>query len=196
MASEFVVLAQAVVSRQIPAQDPAVLTVGTFHAGTKLNIIPDDAVLGLSLRAYSDAARLQLIEGVRNAASGVATAYGVAADRMPEVTVTSSTPATINDAALTARMRKAAVQALGVARVDEAEPVMGSEDVGAFSLDGKIPLTVFWLGAADPAKLAASKAGGAPLPSPHSALFAPVYEPAVRTGVTAMTAMALSLLSK
>jgi metal-dependent amidase/aminoacylase/carboxypeptidase family protein len=73
---------------------------------------------------------------------------------------------------------------------------MGSEDVGYFGLDGKIPLTIFYLGAADPEKLAASKKSGVPLPSPHSALFAPVYDPAIRTGVTAMTAMAMDLLQK
>ncbi len=196
MASEFVVLAQSVVSRQIDAQDPAVLTVGTFHAGTKSNIIPDDAALGLSLRAYSETNRLKLIDGVKKTANGVATAYGVAADRMPEVTVVMSTPPTINDAPLEERMRRVAVRTLTAAKVDEAESVMGSEDVGAFTLDGKIPLSVFWLGAADPDKLAAARKGGAPLPSPHSALFAPVYEPAIRTGVTAMTAMVLDLLSK
>jgi len=71
---------------------------------------------------------------------------------------------------------------------------MGSEDVGLFTLDGKIPGVMYWLGAADPAKLAESRKTGIPLPSPHSALFAPVYAPAITTGVTAMTAMALDLL--
>jgi amidohydrolase len=196
MASQFVVLAQDIVSRQIPANDPAVLTVGTFHAGTKSNIIPDDAALGLSLRAYSDSARVHLVDGVKNTARGVATAYGVAADRMPEVTVLSSIPPTIADGALEARMKAAAVRALSAANVDEAEPVMASEDVGVFALDGKIPLAFFALGAADPDRLAAAKHGGAPLPGLHSAQFAPVYEPAIHAGVVAMTAMALDLLSK
>ena len=196
MGAEFVVLAQAIVSRQIATLDPAVLTVGTFHAGTKNNIIPDEAVLGLSIRAYSEEVRQKLLEGVKRAANGVAMAYGVAPDRMPEVTVVESTVPTINDAALTERVRKVGVEALGVANVDAAIPVMGSEDVGYFTLDGKIPFVIFWLGAADPEKLAAAKKSGVQLPSNHSALFAPVYEPTIRTGVTAMTAMAMDLLQK
>lgn len=196
MGAEFVMLAQTVVSRQIAAQDPAVLTIGTFHAGTKNNIIPDDATLGLSMRAYSDDARLKLIDGVKRTANGVAAAYGVAPDRMPEIVIYSSTAATINDAALAERMRKVAVQTLGAANVDPARPIMASEDVAYFSMDGKVPFIVFWLGAADSARLAAAKSGGPLLPSLHSALFAPVYEPAIRTGVTAMTAMALDLMKK
>jgi amidohydrolase len=196
MASEFVVLVQTVVSRQLSSQQPAVLTVGTFHAGTKNNIIPDDAVLGISMRAYSEEVREKLLDGVKRTANGVATAYGVAADRMPEVTVFESTVPTVNDAALTERVRKVAMQVLGDANVDEAIPVMGSEDVGYFSLDGKIPFVFFWLGAADPEKWATAKKSGVALPSNHSALFAPVYDPAIRTGVTAMTAAAMNLLQK
>jgi amidohydrolase len=194
MGAEFVMLAQAIVSRQIATLEPAVLTVGTFHAGTKNNIIPDDAVLGLSMRAYSEEVRQKLLEGVKRTANGVATAYGVAPDRMPEVTVVESTVPTINNAALTERVRKVALQSLGASNVDAAIPIMGSEYVGYFSLDGKIPFVIFWLGAADPKKLATAKKTGVPLPSNHSALFAPVYEPAIRTGVTAMTAMAVDLL--
>jgi amidohydrolase len=196
MGAEFVMLAQAIVSRQIATLDPAVLTVGTFHAGTKNNIIPDDAVLGLSIRAYSEEVRQKLLDGVRRTANGVAMAYGVAPDRMPEVTVDESTVPTINNAALTERVRKIATKALGASNVDEAIPVMGSEDVGYFNLDGKIPFVFFWLGAADPEKWAAAKKTGVPLPSNHSARFAPVYEPTIRTGVMAMTAMAVDLLQK
>jgi amidohydrolase len=196
MGAEFVMLAQTIVSRQIAAQDPTVLTVGTFNAGLKNNIIPDDAILGLSMRAYSEEARLKLLDGVKRTANGIATAYGVAPERMPEVTVLESTMATINDAALAERMRKVAVQTLGAANVDPATAIMGSEDVGYFSQDGKIPFVIFYLGAADPAKLAVAKQGGAPLPTPHSTLFAPVYDPAIRTGVTTMTAMAMDLLQK
>ena len=194
MGAEFVMLAQTIVSRQISAQDPAVLTVGTFQAGTKNNIIPDDATLGLSMRAYSEEVRLKLLDGVKRTANGIAVAYGVAPTRMPEVSVVQSTTPTINDNALAERMRKVAVRTLGLLNVNAAVPIMGSEDVGVFSLDSRIPLAMFWLGAADPAKLAAAEKSGVPLPSPHSSLFAPVYEPAIRTGVLTMTAMAVDLL--
>jgi hippurate hydrolase len=196
MAAEFVVLAQSIVSRQIDPQQPAVLTVGTIHGGVKRNIIPDEVTMGLTLRTYSDKVRDQIIAAVRRTAEGVAIGYGIPADRMPIVTVsqTEITPATYNDVPLADRLRVVAVAALGADRVVDADPVMGSEDVGQFSLDGKIPAVMYRLGASDPAKLAQSKASGVPLPGLHSALFAPVYAPAITTGVTATTAMALDLL--
>ena len=193
LAAEFVLVAQTIVSRQIDPQQPAVLSVGTIHGGTKNNIIPDEVTMGLTLRTYSPAVRDAIIADVRRTAEGLAQAYGVPADRMPIVTLGESTPATLNDPALAERLRISASAALGKERVLE-PPVMGSEDVGLFSLDGKIPAVMYWLGAADPAKLEESRKTGVPLPSLHSALFAPVYIDAIPTGVTAMTAMALDLL--
>lgn len=196
MGAEFVLLAQTIVSRQIDARQPAVLTIGSFNAGTKNNIIPDDAVLGLSMRAYTEEVQQKLLDGVKRAAAGVATAYGVAPDRMPEVTLYESTLPTVSNAELVARLRPVAERALGAANVDVATPIMGSEDVGYFNPGDKLPFIIFWLGASDEAKLAAAKAAGTTLPSNHSALFAPVYQPTLRTGVTAMTAFALDLLRK
>jgi amidohydrolase len=195
LAAEFILVAQTIVSRQIDPQQPAVVTVGMIHGGTKNNIIPDEVALGLSVRAYSAVVRDAIIADLERTANGLAVAYGVPADRMPVVTVAEGTPATINDQALAGRMRRAASVALGKERVLDAHAVMGSEDVGLFTLDGKIPGAMFWLGAADPEKLAESKKSNVPLPSPHSALFAPVYAPAITTGVTAMTAIALDLLN-
>jgi amidohydrolase len=194
LAAEFVLVAQTIVSRQIDPQQPAVLTVGTIHGGTKNNIIPDEVTMGLTLRAYSAEVRDKIIEDIRRTARGLAEAYGVPADRMPEVTLGESTPATLNDTVLDDRLHSVAAAALGPDRVLDGKAVMGSEDVGLFTLDAKIPGVMYWLGAADPEKLAESRKTGIPLPSPHSALFAPVYAPAITTGVTAMTAMALDLL--
>lgn len=194
LAAEFVLVAQTIVSRQIDPQEPAVLTVGTIHGGTKNNIIPDEVTMGLTLRSYSAEQRDKIIADIRRTAQGLADAYGIPAARAPEVKIGESTPPTLNDAELETRLRTSAVGALGSDRVLDARAVMGSEDVGLFTLDGKIPGVMYWLGAADPAKLAESHKTGVPLPSPHSALFAPVYAPAITTGVTAMTAMALDLL--
>jgi hippurate hydrolase len=196
MAAEFVVLAQSIVARQIDPQQPAVLTVGMIHGGAKRNIIPEEVTMGLTLRTYSDKVRDQIIADVRRTAEGIAIGYGVPQDRMPVVTVsqTEITPVESNDPALTDRMRKVAVSTLGADHVDDADSVMGSEDVGLFSLDGKIPAMMFRLGASDPAKLAHARETGVPLPGLHSPLFAPVYAPTIKTGVTAMTAMALDLL--
>jgi hippurate hydrolase len=194
LAAEFVLVAQTIVSRQIDPQQPAVLTVGTIHGGTKNNIIPDEVTLGLTLRTYSPQLRDQIIADIRRTANGLAQAYGIPADRMPIVRLGEGTSATINDPGLAERLRNVAVAALGADRVEAADSVMGSEDVGLFSLDNKIPAVMFRLGAVDPEKLAESKKNGTPLPGLHSALFAPVYSPTITTGVTAMTAMALDLL--
>jgi amidohydrolase len=194
LAAEFVLVAQTIVSRQVDPQQPAVLTIGTIHGGTKNNIIPDEVTMGLTLRTYSTAVRDRIVEDVRRTAKGLAEAYGIPADHMPTVSLTEGTPATYNDPALAERVRGAAVKALGTNRVEEAKSVMGSEDVGMFTLDGKIPGVMYWLGAADRTKWEESQKTGVPLPSFHSALFAPVYSEAIPAGVTAMTSMALDLL--
>lgn len=194
LAAEFVLVAQTIVSRQIDPQQPAVLTVGMIHGGTKNNIIPDEVTMGLTLRTYSAAVRDAIVADVRRTANGLAQAYGVPADRMPTVTMGESTPATLNDAAFAERLRASASAALGRDRVLEGRAIMGSEDVGLFALDDKIPAAMFWLGAADPTKLVESRKSGVALPSPHSALFAPEYAAAIPTGVTAMTSMALDVL--
>ncbi len=196
MAAEFILQMQTIVSRQINPQQPAVITVGQIHGGTKRNIIPDEVRMGLTMRAYDEPTRLKMIEAVRRTANGVATGYGVAPDRMPLVEVSQSeiTPATLNDSAFEAQLESAAKQALGTDHVLEAHAIMGSEDFGQFRMANTIPGAMFWVGASDPAKLAASEKSGVALPGAHSALFAPVAEPTISTGVTAMTAMALDLL--
>jgi hippurate hydrolase len=194
LAAEFVLLAQTIVSRQIDPQQPAVLSFGTIHGGTKNNIIPDEVTMGMTLRTYSPAVRDAIIADVRRTADGLAQSYGIPADRMPTVALGERAPATFNDPALIERLRASASAVLGKDHVLEARAVMGSEDMGLFSLDGKIPAAMYWLGAADPAKLQQSHNTGVPLPSLHSSLFAPVYADAIPAGVTAMTAMALDLL--
>lgn len=196
MAAEFVLEMQTIVSRQISPQQPAVITVGQIHGGTKRNIIPDEVRMGLTMRAYDEATRLAMIDDIRRIANGIAIGYGVPEDRMPivEVSKTEITPATLNDPILEERLHALAVKALGAENVKDAQAFMGSEDVGVFRLSNTIPGVMFALGAADPDKLAAAQKAGTHLPGPHSALFAPVPEPTIRTGVTAMTAMAMGLL--
>ena len=196
MAAAFITQVQTVVSRSVSPQQPAVVTVGDIHGGTKRNIIPDEVKMELTTRSYSEEVRQTIIDGVKRTARGVAIAAGVPEDRMPVVTVLNdeSTPAMINDVALSARLQRVFVKKLGAENVIERKPIMGSEDFGIFSMGEKIPAVIFWLGAYDPAKVADSEKTGKPLPSPHSPLFAPLPEPALRTGVTAMTDAALELL--
>jgi len=196
MAAEFIVALQTVVSRSVPPQQPAVVTVGDIHGGTKRNIIPDEVKMELTTRCYSEAVRQIIIEGVKRTARGIAIAAGVPEDRMPIVTVLEheSTPALIDDDALTEKLQKVFVAKLGAENVITQPPVMGSEDFGIFSMKETIPAVMFRLGAYDPAKVAESKRTGVPLPSPHSPFFAPLPEPTLRTGVTAMTDAAVALL--
>jgi hippurate hydrolase len=150
--------------------------------------------MGLTLRTYSQPQRDQIVADIRRTANGLAESYGIPSNRMPTVEVNEGTPATLNDPALAERLRKDGVAALGADRVLVSHSVMGSEDVGLFSLDNKIPAVMWNLGAADPAKLDESIKTGVPLPGLHSALFYPQYAQAIPTGVTAMTTMALDLL--
>jgi amidohydrolase len=193
MASQFVLAIQTVVSRQTLPTNPAVVTVGMINGGTQANIIPDEVKLGLSVRFLDEAVRKSILEDIQRTADGIALVAGVPADRKPLVEVASSRfgPVTYNNPALTSRVRNALVTAVGDENVVNLEPVMVSEDFGRFGLEGhKIPTAMFWLGAVDPAKIAS----GAPLPSLHSSVFAPFAEPALRTGVTAMSDVAISLL--
>jgi hippurate hydrolase len=197
MAGEFIVQVQTIVSRQENPRDPAVVTIGDIHGGTKRNVIPYEVKLELTTRAFSDKAMQIILDGIRHAAQGVALSAGVPEDRQPIVTIleNESGPATYNDPALTTRVKAALVDALGAQNVFDEDPYMASEDFGLFGLEGhRIPTVLFWLGAMDPLKLAAAQAAGKSLPGGHTSLFEPVPEPTLRTGVTAMTSVAIALL--
>lgn len=198
LASQIVLALQTIVSRENSPLDPAVITVGSIHGGTRYNIIPDEVNLQLTVRAYKEEVRRKLLAAIERVANGVAAAAGIPADRAPVIKIseTEVTTATYNDPALTEKVTAALVKALGQENVMKASPVMGSEDFGYFSLDNKIPTTMFWLGVVDPVKLKQSKEGGPALPSLHSALFAPLPEPSLRTGVKAMTSAVLELMKK
>ena len=110
---------------------------------------------------------------------------------------TEYTPAVYNDPALTERVAATLVKALGKDNVVQTPPMMASEDFALYSLDDhQIPATIFWVGAVEAAKVKQSREGGTPLPSLHSALFAPVPEPTIRTAVKAMTSTVLELMKK
>jgi amidohydrolase len=199
MAGEFLVMLQTIVSRQNSPQQPAVITVGHIVGGTKRNIIPDEVLMELTMRSFDDAQRDAMIADVQRIAKGIAIAGNVPEDRMPIVTVSKSeyTPVTVNDAALADKFRAVAKAALGPQNLVETKPSMASEDFGEWALpDHSVPIFCFWLGASDPAKVAESERTGVPLPATHSPNFAPIPEPSIRTGVTAMTAMSLALLNK
>jgi len=197
MASEIVLLLQTIVSRQTDPFDSVVITVGSFHAGTKRNIIPDEAHLELTVRTMKPEVREKVLASIKRIAEGVATAGGVPSERAPVVRVVSSTPATINNPELSRRVGAALERALGKENALPAEPIMASEDFSQYGLtDPKPPYVMFWLGATDPKRLEEAREKGTQLPSLHSSEFYPVAEPAIHTGVKAMTASVLELLKK
>jgi amidohydrolase len=199
LAAEFIMAIQTIVSRENSPFDPAVVTVGSIHGGTKGNIIPDDVRLQLTVRTYKEEVRQHILASLDRIAKGVALAGGVPEDRAPIVKVseTEATPATYNDPALTAREAAALRKGLGSENVIEDKPVMGSQDFGLFGLEGhQIPTLMLRVGAIDADRIANSQKTGVPLPSLHSALFWPVPEPTIRTGVKAMTLAVMELMKK
>jgi hippurate hydrolase len=199
LAARIVGALQTVVSRETRPVDPVVITVGSIHGGTKHNIIPNEVKLQLTLRSYSDQVRSHTIEAIRRICRGEAIAAGLPDDLMPVVTVKEEefTPSTYNDPALTRRVRAALDRWLGTENVKTIDPEMGGEDFSQFgrTLD-KVPVCLFRVGAVDPAKVAESQRTGVPLPSLHSSKFAPLPEPTIKTGITALTAAALDLMAK
>jgi amidohydrolase len=199
LAARIVVALQTIVSRETRPIDPAVVTVGSIHGGTKANIIPNEVKLQLTLRSYSDFVRAHTIEAVRRICRGEAIAAGLPDDLMPVVTVIDgdTTAATYNDPALTRRVRGALVDWFGPDRVQTIQAEMGGEDFSEFGrTTDHVPICLFRLGAVDPVKVAESQRTGMSLPSLHSSKFAPLPEPTLTTWVSAMTAVILNILSK
>ncbi|HEV8611014.1 MAG TPA: amidohydrolase [Thermoanaerobaculia bacterium] len=193
IAARTILALQTIVGRENNPLDPAVVTVGSIHGGTKHNIIPDQVKLQLTVRSYKDDVRKRLLASIERIAKAEAAAAG--APKPPEVKVTDGTPATYNDPAVTKRVAAALSRGLGAANVSEGQPVMGGEDFSEFGRAG-VPATILWVGAVEPKKYEASKAGGAALPSLHSSGFAPDREATIRTGVKTVTLAALELLGK
>ena len=198
VAAQVIMALQTIVSRENSPLDPAVVTVGSIHGGTRYNIIPDEVNLQLTVRAYREEVRQKLLAAIERITKGIALAAGIPEDRAPIVKVseTEFTAATYNDPQLTERLTAVFAKAIGQDNVVKLPPAMASEDFGYLSLDQKIPSVDFSLGAVDPVKVKNSKETGTPLPSLHSALFAPLPEPTLRTGIKAMTSAVLDLMKK
>lgn len=198
IASQIILALQTIVSRENSPLDPAVVTIGSIHGGTKRNIIPDEVVLQLTIRTYKEEVRQHILTSIERIAKGIASAAGVPDDRAPTLKVIESerAPSLYNDPELTERVTSAIGRAIGADNVVKAPPLMASEDFGRLSLDQQIPAMMFWVGAVEPSKVEASRKSGKPLPSLHSSLFAPLPEPTLRTGVKAMTTAVLELMKK
>lgn len=198
LAAQVVLALQTIVSREVKPGDPAVVTVGSIHGGTKSNIIPDEVRLQLTLRSYEEETRRRLVESIKRIVKAQAESAGMPAEKMPEVTVAEDqTPALYNQPELCGRVRGLFEAALGAERVLAREPVMGGEDFAEFGrTKEKVPLCLFWLGTQAPEAVKAAEAAGTTLPSLHSPFFKPVPEPTLETGVTAMVTAVLGLMKR
>lgn len=199
LASRIVTSLQTLVSREVSPQDPAVITVGSFHAGTKHNIISAQADLQLTVRSYSDETREHLLNGIARIARGEAIAAGLPQSHMPIVRTSGEeyTPATYNDPELTVAMAALLTARFGKERVIQSPPVMGGEDFGRFSRgDATVKGLIIWVGGVPQGEYDAAIKEGRKLPSLHSAFWAPDAPMVVATATEALTAMALNLLAK
>ncbi len=191
IAARIAVTLQSIVAREIKPGDAAVITVGYIQAGTKNNIIPDNAQMGLTVRSFKPEVRQHLLAAIERVAKGEAIAAG--AEKMPLVEKYESTGAVYNDPVLTKHLAATLEGVLGKGTVVTEDQIMTSEDYSYFVEQG-IPSFYFTLGVADPQKLAEAKASGKQLPSNHSPLFAPVAEPSIKTGMTAEVTILRDLL--
>lgn len=193
IAARTVMALQTIVSREIKPTDPAVITVGSIHGGTKHNIISDEVKLQITVRSYKAEVRKHLLAAIDRIAKAEAAA--AQAPKPPKMEISEGTNAVYNDPALTRRISGALAKTFGASNVVEAEPVMGAEDFSEFGLAG-VPALQFNVGAVNPAKYENAQKTGAPLPSLHSSEFAPDRQPTLRMGVASLTIAALEVLGK
>jgi hippurate hydrolase len=195
LAARIILDLQTLVSRETNPTDPAVVTVGSIHGGSKHNIIPSEVRLQLTVRSTKDTVRKHLLDGIKR----VAEAAAKGADAPPPVVTVDPqefTPALHNDAKLTRQTVALFKDVLGADKVLERPPVMGGEDFSRYGREG-VPIFMFWLGTVAPDRVAAAeKDGAAPLPSLHSDLFYLIPEPSIKTGVLALSTAVLNLVGK
>ena len=192
IAARTILALQTITSREVKPGEMAVVTVGYIQAGTKNNIIPDQAELGLTVRTNKPEVRKQVLAAITRITNGEAEAAG--APHPPLIDRNEGTDLVYNDPALAQRLRASLESALGKSHVVIEEPITASEDFSYFIEQG-IPGFYFSLGGADPEKFAQAKAAGTMLPSNHSPLFAPDVDPALHTGIAAEVAVLRNLLN-
>lgn len=190
-AAQFILAVQTIVSREVKPTEPAVITVGSMHAGTKHNIIGDRAELQLTVRSYSDEVRAQLFKAIERKAKGIAMSMGAPE---PSIKVTEGTPALYNDDKLNARVEGLFRRVFGDKQVTLGEQSMGGEDFSRYGKAG-VPVVMFRLGTIEAKRLARMYELGQEPPSLHSPLFYPDAEQTLETGVIAMASATLDLMA-
>lgn len=192
IAAHLVVDLQSIIARELEPGDPAVITVGSIHGGTKHNIIGDHCKLQLTVRSYADRTREHLMAAIERKAKAAAAAAGA---KEPKVERLDGTPAMFNDEALVAKVVPVFKEVLGEENVELNEASMGGEDFSFYGKEG-VPIFMFTVGTTDPERLAGYARLKQTPPSLHSPLYYPDPQPSIATGVTAMSSALLHLLPK
>lgn len=199
LASSIVLRLQTLASRESDPVDPVVVTVGSFHAGTKHNVIPDEAKLQLTVRSYSEETRKSLLDGIARIARGEAIAAGMPDDRMPVVKPAELyTPAVYNTPDFTEEVMDDLRQRFGSERVVKSPPSMGGEDFSRYRRadPDHVRSLLLWVGGVPQVDWDAAQKGGKTLPSLHSPFWAPDAEKVIATAAEALTATTLRLLPR
>ena len=195
MAAATVMRLQTVVSREIAAADAAVVTVGALQAGTKENVIPDEAIIKLNVRTFDESVRKHVLAAIERIVNAEAAASG--APRPPEITTLDHYPLNLNDAEASKRVADAFRRHFSAERVRVTGPAPASEDFGSFGTEWHVPSVFWFVGGTDPDRYAQAKAAGQlnELPVNHSPLFAPVIHPTLETGVETLVVSARAWLA-
>jgi hippurate hydrolase len=196
MAAATVLRLQGIVSREVPPTAAAVVTIGALQAGTKENVIPDEAIIKLNVRTFDEGVRKLILAAIERIVNAEAEASG--APRKPEITPLDNYSLTTNDPEATGRVRDALLTHFPADRVQESNPTMASEDFGCFGAEWQVPSVFWFIGGVDRDVYAKAKKDGtvAALPTNHNPHFAPVLHPTLETGVETLVVTALAWLGK
>jgi hippurate hydrolase len=186
MAAAVVLRLQTIVSREIAAAESAVVTVGALQAGTKENVIPDEAIIKLNVRTFDEGVRKRVLAAIERIVNAEAAASG--APKAPEITPLDRYPRAVNDAVASKRVADAFRQHFSPERVHETGPASASEDFGSFGAEWSVASVFWFVGGTDPDIYAKAKAANRinELPTNHNPRFLPVIHPTLATGVEAL----------
>jgi hippurate hydrolase len=195
MAASTVLRLQTIVSREVGPADAAVVTVGALQAGTKENVIPDDAVIKLNVRTYDESVRRRVLDAIERIVNAESQASG--APKPPEITPLDRYDLVRNDDEATERVRSAFRARFGDERVIYTGPASASEDFGSFGVQWHVPSVFWFIGGIDPDTYAAAERANklSELPTNHNPKFAPVIHPTLETGVETLVSASCSWLA-
>jgi metal-dependent amidase/aminoacylase/carboxypeptidase family protein len=194
MAAAMVMCLQTIVSRELAAAEAAVVTIGSLQAGTKENVIPEEAVIKLKVRSFDEGGHQRVLAAIERIAN--AEASPSCAPRPPEITPLDCYPLVVNDPAASKRVADAFRPHFSADRVRETGPAPASEDFGSFGAEWRAPFVFWFVGGTDPDRYAKAKEAGRlnEIPTNHSPRVAPVIHPTLQTGVEALIVAARAWL--